>query len=203
MKKMLTSTAVVVGLALLGGGVYLWPRPSDPVRQSAMSSSIAAAKTTRVTTKKSVAKKVVASQASQTNATATSSTDRSSQTSSTATTGSDQQTTASQASRASIRSDASSVAQTTTGQSLTAQQVDNWVWEQVAKQYQGTGATRSDFAFQQSRQDGLVYVDVYENQHAGNDVATGHFRINQQGQLEQLNAIKNTWMVVATTPNQN
>ncbi|RRK10062.1 hypothetical protein D1831_09235 [Lactiplantibacillus garii] len=205
MKKMLVSGVVVAGIAIFGGGVYLWPKSSQvSSSQAAMSSSIATAQTSHKTTKKSVAKRAAAVSATQSGTSSASSSTSGTTEQQESHSGQSSSTVAGTSSTAGTSSHPStdgSTTSSTTGRQLTAAQLDNWVWTQIDRQYQGASVTKSDFAFQQYSRHGLVYVDVYENSDSEANHLAGRFRVNAQGSLEQQSlANGSTWRIVSSTP---
>ncbi|WP_338209823.1 hypothetical protein [Lactiplantibacillus paraxiangfangensis] len=198
MKKVLVSSIVVAGLAVIGGGAYLWPK-SDHVSstQSAVSSSV-------VTSSKASSKAAAEKDSSKAND--SSSTEKSKTSSGESTSSESKSTTTASSKSASTAATSSSQSGTTAtsstaGRNLTTTQVNNWAWAQVEKQYQGASVTKDDFLFQQYQRSGLVYVDVYENSSTEADHLAGRFRVNAQGSLEQQSLSNgSTWRVVATSP---
>lgn len=214
MKKVLVSAIVVAGI--LGGGYWVLPqmdKVTDVSTSQKAQSADHSATTVKRTVKKSPTKAVVAgekttsetSTASQqaVTGTSTSSTTATKQQASTASqTGSQssQQTTAAVSSKSATTTGAAS-STTAAGQDLSASQIDNWVWQQVAPQYQNTTLTQRDFAFHQYNTAGLVYVEVYENQNTDVAHLAGRFRINNYGQLERQSLTNpDHWQVVSTVP---
>ncbi|WP_076655907.1 hypothetical protein [Lactiplantibacillus plantarum] len=215
MKKMLVSSAVIAGIIALGGGYYLEAdHQSSQSRVSETQSVVSKTKakkdasssaksTKQSTAAKSSSVSTTSANESQSEASATTS-----QGSKTATAASSQghsnttatsQTTTGQS--ASATSSSTSGQQTTNPQQLTASQINDWAWQQVAKDYQQTTANKQNFVFNQYQSGGLVYVEVYENTNADVAHLAGRFRINAQGQLEQQQLAKgNVWQVVATQP---
>ncbi|WP_421567796.1 hypothetical protein [Lactiplantibacillus plantarum] len=230
MKKMLVSSAVIAGIIALGGGYYLEAdHQSSQSRVSETQSVVSKTKakkdasssaksTKQSTAAKSSSTKSSSTKSSSTKASSVSTTSANesqseasattSQGSKTATAASSQghsnttatsQTTTGQS--ASATSSSTSGQQTTNPQQLTASQINDWAWQQVAKDYQQTTANKQNFVFNQYQSGGLVYVEVYENTNADVAHLAGRFRINAQGQLEQQQLAKgNVWQVVATQP---
>ncbi len=225
MKKMLVSSAVIAGIIALGGGYYLEAdHQSSQSRVSETQSVVSKTKAKKdasssaKSTKQSTAAKSSSTKSSSTKALSVSTTSANesqseasattSQGSKTATAASSQghsnttatsQTTTGQS--ASATSSSTSGQQTTNPQQLTASQINDWAWQQVAKDYQQTTANKQNFVFNQYQSGGLVYVEVYENTNADVAHLAGRFRINAQGQLEQQQLAKgNVWQVVATQP---
>ena len=225
MKKMLVSSAVIAGIIALGGGYYLEAdHQSSQSRVSETQSVVSKTKAKKdasssaKSTKQSTAAKSSSTKSSSTKASSVSTTSANesqseasattSQGSKTATAASSQghsnttatsQTTTGQS--ASATSSSTSGQQTTNPQQLTASQINDWAWQQVAKDYQQTTANKQNFVFNQYQSGGLVYVEVYENTNADVAHLAGRFRINAQGQLEQQQLAKgNVWQVVATQP---
>ena len=219
MKKTLISTAVVAAVVVLGGGYYLWPATDNSPRVSETKSVVSKNKVSSKDTSTTAAKKASvtssSSSESSTTADATSSSSTSNSTSNlTASSSTNSSTTSATTSPSTSSSAATTISQagaTSASQSvvtshqsarqLTAAQVNDWAWQQVALQYQNTNATKQDFSFNQYQQAGLVYVEVYENQNTGVAHLAGRFRVNAQGQLEQQQISKgDIWQVVATAP---
>ncbi|MGO3490895.1 MAG: hypothetical protein ACTINH_05735 [Lactiplantibacillus plantarum] len=221
MKKMLVSSAVIAGIIALGGGYYLEAdHQSSQSRVSETQSVVSKTKAKKdasfstKSTKQSTAAKSSSTKASSVSATsanesqseASATTSQSSKTATAAssqghsnTTATSQATTGQQS--ASATSSSTSGQQTTNPQQLTASQINDWAWQQVAKDYQQTTANKQNFVFNQYQSGGLVYVEVYENTNADVAHLAGRFRINAQGQLEQQQLAKgNVWQVVATQP---
>ncbi|MCG3567938.1 hypothetical protein OLJ37_11365 [Lactiplantibacillus plantarum] len=222
---MLVSSAVIAGIIALGGGYYLEAdHQSSQSRVSETQSVVSKTKAKKdasssaKSTKQSTAAKSSSTKSSSTKASSVSTTSANesqseasattSQGSKTATAASSQghsnttatsQTTTGQS--ASATSSSTSGQQTTNPQQLTASQINDWAWQQVAKDYQQTTANKQNFVFNQYQSGGLVYVEVYENTNADVAHLAGRFRINAQGQLEQQQLAKgNVWQVVATQP---
>ncbi|MCT3231657.1 hypothetical protein [Lactiplantibacillus plantarum] len=220
MKKMLVSSAVIAGIIALGGGYYLEAdHQSSQSRVSETQSVVSKTKAKKdasssaKSTKQSTAAKSSSTKASSVSTTSANESQSeasatTSQGSKTATAASSQghsnttatsQTTTGQS--ASATSSPTSGQQTTNPQQLTASQINDWAWQQVAKDYQQTTANKQNFVFNQYQSGGLVYVEVYENTNADVAHLAGRFRINAQGQLEQQQLAKgNVWQVVATQP---
>ena len=219
MKKMLVSSAVIAGIIALGGGYYLEAdHQSSQSRVSETQSVVSKTKAKKdasssaKSTKQSPATKSSSIKASSVSTTSA----NESQSEASATTSQDSKTTTAASSQG--RSNTTATSQATTGQSapatsstsgqqttnpqqLTASQINDWAWQQVAKDYQQTTANKQNFAFNQYQSGGLVYVEVYENTNADVAHLAGRFRINSQGQLEQQQLAKgNVWQVVATQP---
>ncbi|MCB7463747.1 hypothetical protein LG348_09910 [Lactiplantibacillus argentoratensis] len=216
---MLVSSAVIAGIIALGGGYYLEAdHQSSQSRVSETQSVVSKTKAKKdasssaKSTKQSTATKSSSIKASSVSTTSA----NESQSEASATTSQDSKTTTAASSQG--RSNTTATSQATTGQSapatsstsgqqttnpqqLTASQINDWAWQQVAKDYQQTTANKQNFAFNQYQSGGLVYVEVYENTNADVAHLAGHFRINSQGQLEQQQLAKgNVWQVVATQP---
>lgn len=221
MKKMLVSSAVIAGIIALGGGYYLEAdHQSSQSRVSETQSVVSKTKAKKdasssaKSTKQSTAAKSSSTKASSVSTTSANESQSeaiattSQGSSKTATAASSQghsnttatsQTTTGQS--ASATSSSTSGQQTTNPQQLTASQINDWAWQQVAKDYQQTTANKQNFVFNQYQSGGLVYVEVYENTNADVAHLAGRFRINAQGQLEQQQLAKgNVWQVVATQP---
>ena len=216
---MLVSSAVIAGIIALGGGYYLEAdHQSSQSRVSETQSVVSKTKAKKdasssaKSTKQSTATKSSSIKASSVSTTSA----NESQSEASATTSQDSKTTTAASSQG--RSNTTATSQATTGQSapatsstsgqqttnpqqLTASQINDWAWQQVAKDYQQTTANKQNFAFNQYQSGGLVYVEVYENTNADVAHLAGRFRINAQGQLEQQQLAKgNVWQVVATQP---
>ena len=199
MKKLIVSTSVLIGVAVLGGGYLLWPngsQSSTPVATTTMSSAVTKKDTSKANNSQTAQSKAATSSA--TSASKSTAVASSSSTTQTADSSSDSQS-ASQATTSSTATSSSTTATSTTSY-LTAEQVNDWAWQQVATEYQGTKMTKADFSFNQTRKpDKLVYVEVREanNDQVSHLVAT--FRVNAQGQLEKQDTTKgaDAWDVVA------
>ncbi|MCG0731927.1 hypothetical protein IMAU60055_01040 [Lactiplantibacillus plantarum] len=221
MKKMLVSSAVIAGIIALGGGYYLeadhqssQSRVSETqsvvsktkAKKDASSSTKSTKQSTAAKSSSTKASSVSATSANESQSEASATTSQSSKTAIAAssqghsnTTATSQATTGQQS--ASATSSSTSGQQTTNPQQLTASQINDWAWQQVAKDYQQTTANKQNFVFNQYQSGGLVYVEVYENTNADVAHLAGRFRINAQGQLEQQQLAKgNVWQVVATQP---
>ncbi|AYE58429.1 hypothetical protein CO218_04330 [Lactiplantibacillus plantarum] len=221
MKKMLVSSAVIAGIIALGGGYYLeadhqssQSRVSETqsvvsktkAKKDASSSTKSTKQSTAAKSSSTKASSVSATSANESQSEASATTSQSSKTATAAssqghsnTTATSQATTGQQS--ASATSSSTSGQQTTNPQQLTASQINDWAWQQVAKDYQQTTANKQNFVFNQYQSGGLVYVEVYENTNADVAHLAGRFRINAQGQLEQQQLAKgNVWQVVATQP---
>ncbi|MCG0574194.1 hypothetical protein IMAU80824_01047 [Lactiplantibacillus plantarum] len=221
MKKMLVSSAVIAGIIALGGGYYLeadhqssQSRVSETqsvvsktkAKKDASSSTKSTKQSTAAKSSSTKASSVSATSANESQSEASATTSQSSKTATAAssqghsnTTATSQATTGQQS--ASATSSSTSGQQTTNPQQLTASQINDWAWQQVAKDYQQTTANKQNFVFNQYQSGGLVYVEVYENTNADVAHLAGRFRINAQGQLEQQQLTKgNVWQVVATQP---
>jgi len=201
MKKLIVSTSVLIGVAVLGGGYLLWPngsQSSTPVATTTTSSAVTKKDTSKANNSQTAQSKAATSSATS----ASKSTATASSSSTTQTAGSSSDTNSQSASQATTGSTAtsSSATATSTASYLTAEQVNDWAWQQVATEYQGTKMTKADFSFNQTRKsDKLVYVEVREanNDQVSHLVAT--FRVNAQGQLEKQDTTKgaDVWDVVA------
>jgi len=199
MKKLIVSTSVLIGVAVLGGGYLLWPngsQSSTPVATTTTSSAVTKKDTSKANNSQTAQSKAATSSA--TSASKSTATASSSSTTQTADSSSASQS-ASQATTSSTATSSSTTAGSTASY-LTAEQVNDWAWQQVATEYQGTKMTKADFSFNQTRKsDQLVYVEVREanNDQVSHLVAT--FRVNAQGQLEKQDTTKgaDVWDVVA------
>ncbi|ETY73546.1 hypothetical protein [Lactiplantibacillus fabifermentans] len=221
MKKTIITTSLLVGIAVLGGGYYFWPRNTQSTSSAtqAMSESVASQQTSHSSTAKSAAKKATtkhAAKAASTTGTATSTTSAavsSSQRSAKSSQASSHQAelagTTSVSGTSSSRSSSSSSSSTEApvndhskvkaATNLTTDQVNNWVFEQVAPKYQ-VSVTKNDFLFNQAtHNDGLVYVEVYENMNDEVSHLVGRYRIDSHGALEQqqINQGADVWAVVS------
>lgn len=201
MKKLMISTSVLVGVAVLGGGYWLWPSGSQS------STPVATTETSAVATKK-VTSHAAKSQTVGTSAAATSSSKGQSATSTTsrAATGTSQsqatskQTTSSTATAGS----AANTSATATSQTLTADQINDWVWQQLAPEYQGTQTTKANIGFNQTKKsDGLIYIEARETSNDQVSHLAGLFRVNANGQLEKQDTAKgaDVWDIVSSTYN--
>lgn len=93
-----------------------------------------------------------------------------------------------------------------TANHLTDQQVVNMIWPQVKSLYPNINVNSTDFTYMPQMQNGLLYVDVLENHNApafkNRDVdpnsspRVASFRVNANGQLEEMNATTGDWAVV-------
>ncbi|MDV0431742.1 hypothetical protein RXV91_12785 [Lactiplantibacillus sp. DA1] len=220
MKKILVSSAVIAGIIALGGGYYLEADHQSNQSQVSETQSVvsktkankdtsssatttkksAAAKSSSVKSSSTVASSVAESQAAtstnsrQDNNNVTASDQSQASSNQTSTT-----TTAGQA--ATSQQPATSSSQVVNSRHLTTSQINDWAWQQVAKDYQQTAVKKQDFVFNQYQNGGLVYVEVYENQNADVAHLAGRFRVNAQGQLEQQQLAQgDVWQVVATQP---
>ncbi len=222
LKKILVSSAVIAGIIALGGGYYLEAdHQSNQSRVSETQSVVSKTKAKKdvsssaTTTKKSAAAKSAATKSSSTVANAatesqatTSTTSRQDNNNVTASdqsqasagrTSTSTTTTAGQA--ATSQQPATSSSQVVNSRHLTTSQINDWAWQQVAKDYQQTAVKKQDFVFNQYQNGGLVYVEVYENQNTDVAHLAGRFRVNAQGQLEQQQLAQgDVWQVVATQP---
>lgn len=190
MKKLMISTSVLVGVAVLGGGYLLWPNGSQkatPVATTDTSSAVTKKVTSSVT--KSAATHDSSQPASSSAAKVTPATG----------------TSASSSSASAVKQTTTAVATTNgtaTNNQLTTAQINDWVWQQLAAEYQGTKTTKADFGFNQTKKsDGLVYIEARET---GNDQVShlaGLFRVNANGQLEKQDTAKgaDVWDVVSQT----
>lgn len=197
MKKMLISTAMVAGILVLGGGFYLWPKGDPVTSNQTASSSVVKHKTT----KKAVAKQVASAEESTTTASKAESTSSSRTEASGSSDASTTSSTGSLSSSAVGSSSSSEVSQALSKSNLTTAQVNDWAWTQVKRQYSGADVTKQDFQFNQYQRNGIVYVDVYENQNDQVAHLAGRFRVNAAGNLEQQSLSNgSSWHVVASAP---
>ncbi|BDZ31595.1 hypothetical protein RA086_10250 [Lactiplantibacillus sp. WILCCON 0030] len=194
MKKLIVSASVLVGVAVLGGGYLLWPNSSQ---QAAPVTSTNSATTEKVTSSsKPVAKKTTTAAASSASSAKSTSTTASQKTETSAAHSSHVTTSAAMINTGSSASSSSSAVET----DLTTAQINDWVWDQLATEYQGTNTTKSDFDFQQTKKnDGLVYIEARENTNEHVSHLAGLFRVTAKGQLEKQNVTKGSdvWEVVS------
>ena len=192
MKKLMISTSVLVGVAVLGGGYLLWPNGSQSATPVA------------TTTTSSAVTKKVTSPAAKAASTKTSSQQSSSDSSKSTPSSQTTPTGTSQSSSAKTQSTTTATSTSTTGtvatDNLSADQINDWVWQQLAAEYQGTKTTKADFGFNQTKKaDGLVYIEVRETVNDQVSHLAGIFRVNANGQLEKQDTAKgaDAWDVVA------
>ena len=214
MKKWLVSSAVVAGVLALGGGYYLEADHQSSRSQVSETQSVVSktkakkqASSSATTTKKSTATKASATSSSKapsqsTTSASSASQDNNNQVSSQQPISSNQSSSTTVADQSTTSQPATETSRTSVAtRQLTASQINDWAWQQVAATYQNTTVNKQDFAFNQYRNGGLVYVEVYENQNADVAHLAGRFRVNAQGQLEQQQLAKgDVWQVVSSQP---